>query len=167
MDPLFLILLLIAAAALLLVGDLFLPSGGIMSVLGVGMLLTAVIVCFTINRWLGLGVLFGGVVASPFVATGMVRAWQRTPTGRRMVLTHSAPTPPPPVIGVGAVGTTLSALRPMGECEFHVPAAHGTAEIVIECRSEFGELPAGTPVRVTHYKDGLATVRPIQTPAHP
>ena len=159
MDPLFLILLLVVAGVVMLVGDLFLPSAGIMSVLGIGLLLTAVIICFTINRWLGLAVLFTGVIASPFIAMALVRAWQLTPVGRRMILSHAEAAPPRDAVRVGQVGRSLSALRPMGECAFPTPLG----EIVIECRSEFADLPAGTPIRVTHLKDGIATVRPADS----
>ena len=157
MDPLLLILLLVGLGAILLIGDLFLPSAGMLSVVGIGLLLTAVIFCFTINRWLGLGVLFAGVIGSPLIWVATVRAWQRTPVGRRMVLSHAEPAPPrPAVVRVGQVGRTLSALRPMGECAFATEAG----EAVVECRSEFGDLAPGTPVRVSHFNDGVATVRP-------
>ena len=161
MDPLLLIVLLVLAGVILLVGDLFLPSAGIMSVLGIGCLLTAVIICFTINRWLGLAVLFGGVIASPFITMVVLRAWELTPIGRRMILSHSEAAPARDVVRVGHVGRALSTLRPMGECAF--PTEVG--EIVIECRSEFADLPAGTPVRVSHLKDGIATVRAVDEPA--
>ncbi len=155
MEPVLLILILIALGVILLVGDLFLPSAGIMSVVGIGLLLTAVIVCFTINRWLGLALLFAGVIASPFIGIVVIRAWQRTPIGRRMILSHSEGSPVREAVRVGQMGKALSALRPMGECSF----ATEVGEIVIECRSEFADLPAGTQVRVTHLKDGVATVR--------
>ena len=160
MDPILLILLLVAAAAVLLVGDLFVPSAGIMSVLGVGLLLTAIIVCFTINRWLGLGALFAAAVGSPFVGVLLVRAWQRTPVGRRMILSHAEAAPPRAAVRVGQAGWALSALRPMGECAFVTELG----EVTVEARSEFGDLPPGTPVRVTHFKDGVATVRRLETP---
>ena len=155
MEPLLLILILFGLGLLLLVGDLFLPSAGIMSVVGIGCLLTSVIVCFTINRWLGLAVLFAGVIASPFIGMVVIRAWQRTPIGRRMILDHAEAAPARAVVRVGQVGEALSALRPMGECGFSTELG----DVVIECRSEFGDLPAGTPIRVTHFKDGMATVR--------
>ena len=161
MDPVLIILMLVVAGIILLVGDLFLPSAGIMSVVGIGLLLTAVIICFTINRWLGLAVLFTGVIASPFIAMVLVRAWQLTPVGRRMILSHAEAAPVREVVRVGQVGRSLSTLRPIGECAFPTPLG----EIVIECRSEFADLPAGTPVRVTHLKDGIATVRPAAAEA--
>ena len=157
MDPLIVILLLSLAGIVLLAGDLFLPTGGIMSIIGVGLLLTAIIICFTINRWLGLAVLFTAVVASPFIGMAMMRAWQRTPIGRKMILSHTSGPLPRQVVRVGQTGRTLSALRPMGECE--CPTELG--EAVMEAKSEFGDLAPGTPVRVTHFKDGIATVRPV------
>ena len=160
MDPLLLILLLIVAAVILLVGDLFLPSAGIMSLIGLALLLTAVIVCFTINRWLGLGVLFACVVGSPFIGMAMIRAWQKTPIGRKMVLSHTEAAPPRQVVRVGQIGRALSAMRPMGECAFSTDLG----EVTIQAKSEFGDLPPGVPVRVTHFKDGVATVRRLETP---
>ncbi len=158
MDPIVLIVILVVAATLLLFGDLFIPSGGVMSVIGAGLLLTAVVVCFTINRWLGLVVLFAVVLSSPFVAAGMIKAWQMTPIGKRMTLASGpAPSPVPMnVVRVGAVGRTLTALRPMGEAEFPRDTG-GSAEVQVTAES--GDLPADTVVRVIHFKDGLATVR--------
>jgi membrane-bound ClpP family serine protease len=143
-------------AALLLIFDLFIPTGGILSILAVGLLLSAVVVCFYINRWLGLASLFALVVASPFVAAGLVAAWKHTPFARRMILDESVTLATPRVtpVRVGSEGTTLSMLRPMGEAEFD--GGH-----VGQATSETGDLPPGTRVRVVHYKDGLATVRPV------
>lgn len=165
MDPLLLILLLVAGATILLVGDLFLPTGGIMSIVGVGLLLTATIVCFTINRWLGLAVLFGLTISSPFVAAGMIKAWQHTPIGKRMTLADAPlPTPRGPAVRVGREGRTLSALRPMGEAEF----INDSGQLVtVQAKCEFGDLPPGAAVRVVHFKDELATVRPIAANAAP
>lgn len=160
MDPLILILLLITGAVILIVADLFLPSGGMMSVVGVGLLLTACLICFTINRWLGLGVLFAMTVSSPFIGLGLVKAWGKTPIGQRMILTHADAPLPREVVGVGQVGRTLSALRPMGEAVFITPLG----EMTVQAKSEFGDLPPQTPVRVTHFRDGVATVRPLSSP---
>lgn len=160
MDPLLLIILLVLGAVVLIVADLFLPSGGMMSVVGVGLLLTACIICFTINRWLGLGVLFAMIVSSPFIGWGLIKAWGKTPIGRRMILDHADQPLPREVVGVGQVGSTLSTLRPMGEAVFVTPMG----EMTVQAKSEFGDLPPQTPVRVTHFRDGVATVRPLSTP---
>ena len=157
MDPVLLIFLLLVAATILIVADLFLPSGGILSVVGVGLLVTACIVCFTINRWLGLAVLFAMTVSSPLIGWGLITAWGRTPLGRRMILQHADAPLPREVVGVGQVGRTLSALRPMGEAVFDTPGG----EMTVQARSEFGDLPPQTPVRVTHFRDGVATVRAL------
>jgi membrane-bound ClpP family serine protease len=159
MDPLLLIALLVVGAVVLLFGDLFIPSGGIMSVVGVGMLLTAVFVCFTINRWLGLATLFGVTVASPFVVSGMIKAWRKTPVGKKLLLRDEDALGrlPKDVVRVGSTGRTLSALRPMGEAEFEISGV-GT---VIQAKSELGDLPPDHPIRVIHFNDGVATVRPI------
>ena len=84
-----------------------------------------------------------------------IAAWQRSPVGKAMILNHSEQAPAREVVRVGQTGVTLSALRPMGEGSFTTEVG----EVVVQCRSEFGDLPAGAPVRVTHFKDGIATVR--------
>jgi membrane-bound ClpP family serine protease len=156
-EPLLLIFILFAAAAALLAADLFIPSGGILSVIGAGLVLTAIVVCFTINQWLGLAVLFGTVVSSPFVAMGLIKAWRKTPVGKAMFLEEQQmASPRSPAVRVGATGKTLTALRPMGEAEF----ASDLGPIVAQAKCELGDLPPDAEVTVVHYKDGVATVRP-------
>ena len=160
MDPLTLIAVLSVAGVFLIVLDLFVPSGGILSVLGAGALATVVIVCFVINQWLGLAVLFGLAVASPFAAAGLMRAWQRTPLGKAVVLQPGTAVGhlPREVVRVGGAGRTITALRPMGEAEFDVGASR---PVTVQAKSEYGQdLPPGAAVRVVHFKDGVATVRP-------
>ena len=161
MEPVTLILILAAAAAILIAGDLFVPSGGIMSVVGVGLLVTAVVICFTINRWLGVAVLFGLVVASPFVVAGLLKAWRHTPVARHMLLDEVLQHTPGEVVRVGTPGRTVTALRPMGEAEFTSEAG---SPMTVQARSEFGPLDAFTPVTVVHFNDGVAVVRPTSTP---
>lgn len=162
MEPLTLIIFFTLAAAVLIVGDLFVPSGGILSIVGVGLLVAVVIICFTINRWLGVAVLFSGVVASPFVVAGLLKAWQYTPVGKRMVLAEHLEEPVHEVVRVGSAGQTLTALRPMGEAEFAVEAG---PSVVVQARSEFGSLEPQTPVTVVHFHDGVATVRAAESTA--
>ena len=180
MEPLALIGIFAAAAAVLTVAELILPTHGLLGLLAALAGAGAVGTCFYVDRWLGLGVFAAAVVASPFVAAGVLGAWQRTPVGRRLVLggTVGVPVDAGVTVGVGEVGTSVTALRPMGECEFPAPQAADGAGAgagvaiapasndpsgtrVVQCVSELGPLPAGASVRVVGFASGLATVRAI------
>ena len=55
MDPVALSLLLLAGAIVLLVGELLLPTHGVLGLMGLFCLAGAIGVTFYINRWLGFG----------------------------------------------------------------------------------------------------------------
>lgn len=162
MEPLVVIAVLLVAAVALAAAELVLPTGGVLGVLSAVSAAGAIGACFWVDRWLGVGVFAAAVVAAPFAATWGLGLWQRSPIGRRVVLGETAGAPvnagPSDVVGVGEVGRAVSALRPMGECEFPARAGDG-GERLVQCLSELGPIAAGTAVRVIAYRDGLATVR--------
>lgn len=70
---------------LLLVGEFFVPSGGL---LGLGALIaaiTSIIIAFTHSSTAGLSVTLLIVASTPAVLLFMVRLWPHTPIGRRML----------------------------------------------------------------------------------
>lgn len=154
MDPFFWLILLMAAGAALFFAELFLPTHGLLGLLGVACVAGAIGTCFYMNRWLGIGALFAAIIATPFAFQGMVNLWQKTPLGRRIVLNTvvgQGGTPRPAVL-VGMTGLTVSELRPMGECEFNTDR--------VQCQSETGNtIPSGTAVRLIAMKDTVAVVR--------
>ena len=155
MDPLFLLVLLLVAGGLLFFAELFLPTHGLLGLLGVLCVAGALGACFILNRWLGAGALVATIVATPFAFNAMIALWQKTPIGRRMVLTTVSGTAGAqrPASLVGSVGKTVSELRPMGECEFNGER--------VQCRSESGmTLSPGTPVRLIDIQNTVAVVRP-------
>ena len=144
---------LLSIALILYVAEVFIPSHGVLTILATGCLVVCVAICFAIDRWLGVGVMAALAVLGPIGIALGVSAWQRTPIGRRMVLTSSVGEAPKPFVLVGSVGTSVTELRPMGECEFD-----GNR---IEARSELGRIvPAGQQVTVISLHDGVAVVRP-------
>jgi len=153
-DPIPLMLLLVGAGVVLLVGELLLPTHGILGIAGLAALLGAVAVCFYINRWVGLGVFVVALLASPFVWTFMISVWTKTPIGKRVVLTPIEAQRPVVTLRLGDVGTAVTELRPMGECEF--------ASDRFESLSERGIIPAGTQVKIVAMRDGKAIVRRAQ-----
>jgi len=152
-DPVLLIFVLLAAALVLGALELFVPSHGVLTILAVAAVASAVAAAWSVNRWAGLGLLFAATAAAPFVVTAGVRLWQRTPIARRMVLTAASAAVEVDAVRVGEIGRCVSALRPMGEAEF------GARTVQVLC--DAGPLPAGAAVEVVASRsDGVAVVRP-------
>src|SRR5947207_15642379 len=86
MSPVLLIVVLFAIGIVLLVGELFLPTQGVLGVLGCGAILWGVVQAFMINQWFGLGLLLTTLIVSPFAVTAAINLWPRTPIGRKIVL---------------------------------------------------------------------------------
>jgi len=152
MDPLLLILVCVILGLSLLAAELFIPSGGIIGLAAAAVFGIAIVTGFVVSTWLGLAMLVGGLVASPFVFSAMMKLWQKTPAGRALVLNSSTPAMDRPRAPLDSSGVTVTQLRPMGEAEF------GTS--TFEVISETGSLERGIRVRVVgHRDDGVAVVR--------
>ena len=153
MDPIALSLILLAGALVLLVGELLLPTHGVLGFMGLICLAGAIGVTFYINRWLGLGVFLAAVAVSPFAWALGLRVWERSPVGRRVLLPPADVARPVIPVKLGQVGTAFSEMRPMGEVDFD--------ELRMEAISERGIIRAGQRVRVVAVSNGVATVRPV------
>lgn len=157
------IALLFAAGVLLLLGDVFLPSHGILSVSALGLLIWAIARTFQYGGTnAGLVSLLACAVFLPTFVYGAIRIWPNTPIGRRIA-------PPNPVVTaydtsiptaelealLGRTGRAVSQLRPVGICEFDGQR--------ISCVSEFGIIEAETPVLAVRLAGGNLAVRPQTT----
>src|SRR5688500_11648181 len=154
MDPIALSLILLAGAVVLLVGELLLPTHGVLGLMGLLCLAGAIGVTFYINRWLGLGVFLAAVVASPFAWAIGLRIWERSPVGRRVLLPPADVARPVIPVKLGQVGTAFSELRPMGEVDFDNDQR-------MEAISERGIIRAGQKVKVVNVTNGMPTVRAV------
>jgi membrane-bound serine protease (ClpP class) len=150
MDPLVILSLLIAAALVLMVAEAFLPTHGVLAGVGVALLIVAVGVGFTINTLMGASVFAGSAVAAPLLTILFLKTWQGSPVGRRITLNATTRPIEHEQIRVGDIGTTVSALRPMGEAEF--------GPVTVQVMTSAGAIASGQKVRVTAYRDGVATV---------
>ena len=142
---------LFAVAAVLVLAEALLPTHG---VLGVGAALATVagvVVCYVIDFWLGTGVFFGLVLATPLLGALAVKVWPHTPVGRRVTLPPVRNDPPPSRLAVGQAGTTVSELRPIGIVEFDFDR--------VEAVSEHGMIAPGHRVKVIAVQNGRPTVR--------
>ena len=148
-------IVLMVIGVVLLIGELLLPTHGLLGLLAGLSVLAGIGVCFLISPLLGLGVFLGVIIASPVLAAGFLWVWPKTPVGRRLVLQQVSSKAAPAPLCIGQTGVTVSELRPWGECEI--------ADTRVEAMSEHGILPARTRVKVVAISTGRAVVRPVET----
>lgn len=149
-------IILFFIAAILLAAELVIPSHGLLTVLAGAALLCMVGVSFSVGRWFGFSALVALAILGPVGGSVMIRLWQRSPIGRRIVLHSVVENPPRATVLVGATGVTMSEIRPMGDAEF--------GDIRLRARSEMGDvIPAGRAVTVIAVSDGVATVRATES----
>lgn len=147
-------MVLLGVAVALTIAELLLPSMGVFGLLALAAVVGAIIVAFTINLWLGAGLLIGLAVLAPFLFQLFMALWQRTPIGRKMVLTSTVGEAQKSNVLIGSVGRSISELRPTGECEFDGKR--------VEAMSETGQvIGAGMPVKIVAMVNQVATVRAI------
>jgi membrane-bound ClpP family serine protease len=155
---------LIGVGFLLLVGELFLPSGGVLPMLTVACLAVGVSLAFYYDSTTGLVTLIGVFIALPVVGGVLLHYWPRTRMGKQMFL-HS-----PEAEGtvatesaqeelrelVGRFGKTVSSLRPSGVCDFDGRR--------IDTITEGMMIDPGEWVRCIDVKGGKVTVRLAEKP---
>jgi membrane-bound serine protease (ClpP class) len=130
MDPVWWAVILMVGGFGFALLEVFLPSGGILSLLCGGALLASVIVAGTES--LGLALLFGvvAVIGTPIVLLVAFKLLPRSPIGKRLILRSpdedAGPTTSPPVSAtsvanlselMGREGVATTALRPSGIAE--------------------------------------------------
>jgi membrane-bound serine protease (ClpP class) len=166
MQPLTLAYVLIVAGLLMLVAELFVPSGifFVLSVCGIvgGVMMTFLYSNDAYTGWVTLLVVF---IVVPFVGSLIIRYWPRTPMGRRFFLNHSededATLASMPVnIELeqlrGRFGRTLSPLRPAGVVDFDGRRVDTITEGMM--------VDADQWVRCIDVKAGKVIVRPAAKP---
>ena len=151
--PGILTLILFAAGTLLLVGELFLPTQGILGAVGVVAIIAGIGIGFWMNQWLGLTLMLATLVAAPFAITIALNVWPRTPIGKRMILPAVTTSGQQLPVASGAIGIAVTALRPAGECEF---GPHR-----IEATSELGPISPGQRVQIVRVEPTRAIVRAV------
>ncbi len=149
-----------AAGLLLLLGDFFLPSHGILTlasfaVLGYGVYATY----HQFGTEAGLTASAILLVGIPIVLRFAVKHWHQTWVGQRI-------SPPNPVLTdadrmpieqlkamIGQTGRTITPLRPVGMCLFD--------DQRVECMSEQGMIAANAEVECIRLSDRTLVVRPV------
>jgi membrane-bound ClpP family serine protease len=154
MDPMALIFLLVAAGVVLLVGELLLPTHGVLGILGLLCLGGALVVVFRLNKWAGLGAFLACILASPFLINLGINLWARSPVGRKIILQPVGHSGSAAAVSVGQTGTAVTALRPIGECDFGPQR--------LEAISELGIIQPGQKVKIVSINQGRPTVRAVE-----
>lgn len=141
------LIVLYATAVVVLVLEIFIPSHGVLTVVGVGVLVGAIAKTFEYyGPGAGALAVIGSMIGLPVFAVVAVKVWPHTRIGKLIA-------PPNPVYEaeafapelseirglVGQCGRSLSPLRPVGTCEF--------GDRRLECICESGMIDAGVVVR--------------------
>jgi membrane-bound serine protease (ClpP class) len=155
---------LIGLGFLLLVAELFIPSGGILFVLSVSSIAVGIAFVFSHDTTTGLLTLLGVGVALPVLGALLLYLWPRTRLGRRLFL---PPSPADDTVAAmahnqelealkGRFGKTISALRPAGVVDFDGRRVDSLTEGMM--------VEPGRWVRCIDVRAGRVLVRPVEKP---
>ena len=149
------------ACAALIVAEVFLPSGGILSVCALACVVGGVAIFFhfsTLAGWLGILV---AIVMVPSLLVGAYKVLPKTRFGRQVILARpirergDAISDTPDLAKLlGQKGAVLTPLRPVGMCDF--------AGRRVECVAESGYVPKDNKVTAIRIEGTQVTVRVVE-----
>lgn len=155
--------LLLAVGATFLIAEVFIPSGGVISILA-ALSLTGAVLCAGKAWWSSSPGYFWSfislmVLLLPIVLGGAFYVWPSTPLGKRAILEAPAPHEVTAFVEqeekysqmVGKVGETVTALNPAGIVRIEGERVH--------CQSEGLIIDAGVRVRVVAARTNGVVVR--------
>ena len=149
------------ACAALIIAEVFVPSGGLISIVALACVIGGIVIFFnhsSIAGWIGIII---AVVMIPSVLVFAYKILPKTRFGKNVTLT-----PPERQQGdaipdtselkkmLGAVGIVLTPLRPVGMCDFSGQR--------VECVAESGYVNKGNKVKVINIESTQLTVRIIE-----
>ena len=153
---------LFLACAALLVAEVFVPSGGLLTVCSVACVAGGITLFFQYSSmmgWIGAGV---AMVLIPAVLIFTYRIFPKTRFGRAVTLTPPERTKGDAVPDaeqlkalIGQQGTVKSPLHPVGVCDFSGRR--------VECVAETGYVDVGVKVRVIRVQGPQLTVRVVES----
>jgi membrane-bound ClpP family serine protease len=162
--------ILAGVAVGLLVLELFVPSGGLIGVLCGVAAIGSIVAFFQFDTTLGVVALVGYVLLGPLLIYMIFKLWLNSPIGKLMILggteevvDEQGDALPASEAArrerkeklrqlIGAEGTTVTALRPVGTVRI--------AGQRLDALAETGVIEANTPVIVTDVYDNQIKVRP-------
>jgi membrane-bound ClpP family serine protease len=164
-------ILLLLVGLVLLVAEVFIPSGGVIMILAMGSIVGSLgcgWVAWMPGRPLAFWSLVGALgVLAPATLIAAFRFWPETEIGKRALLEGPAPDDVIPFerqanrheMLVGRIGRTVTVLNPAGMALIDGSRVH--------CQSEGMIIPEGTPVRVVSARHNHVTVREHEPSADP
>jgi membrane-bound serine protease (ClpP class) len=155
--------LLIGLGLILLVAEIFVPSGGMLFLGSTMCILAGVVMAFYYgDASTGMLTLVGVFIAAPVVATIALHYWPKTAMGRRLILPDQDATIAQMPVNLeleqlrGRYGQAISDLRPAGVVMFDGKR--------IDVITEGMMINAGDWVRCVDVKTGKVIVRPTEAP---
>jgi len=149
------------ACAALIVAEVFVPSGGIISIFALGCLIGGIAIFFHYNRaagWIGVVV---AIIMIPSILVIAYKMFPKTRFGRAVTLTppkrqqgDAIPDTPELKELLGEVGEVVTPLRPVGMCDFSGQR--------VECVAESGYVDKDKKVKVINVESTQLTVRVIE-----
>ena len=153
--------LLYFACTALIIAEVFVPSGGLISICALACLIGGVAIFFhhsTVAGYIGIAV---AAVMIPSVLIFAYKIFPKTKFGKSVTLTPPArrqgdaiPDSPQLQELLGAVGVVLTPLRPVGMCDFSGRR--------VECVAESGYVDKGQKIKVINVESTQLTVRIIE-----
>jgi membrane-bound ClpP family serine protease len=156
-------LLLLAFGLLLLVSEVFIPSGGLIGLLAVSCLVLSLWKAFQYSTDLGVKFLVADLVLLPAAMAAAVYLWPRTPLAKRVFLRPPAPEEIEVSHSaqrldhlIGQLGRALTPLRPSGMVDFDGRR--------LDALSEDGLIPSGALIQAVRVRSGQVIVRVAPDP---
>ena len=152
--------LLFLACAALLIAEVFIPSGGILSIFSMGCLMAGLVIFFRHSTAAGIIGIIVSLVMIPIVLVMAYRLFPKTKFGKTVMLS-----PPERSKGdaipdtdslkdlLGAIGSVITPLRPVGMADFD-----GSR---VECVSESGFIENKKNVKIIKVEGTQLTVRVV------
>src|SRR4030042_284004 len=149
------------ACAALIIAEVFVPSGGLISVCAMACLVGGVVIFFRHSAATGWTGVIIAIIMIPSVLVIAYKIFPKTKFGKSVILVPSerqrgdaiADTPELKEL-LGAVGEALTPLRPVGTCDFWGQR--------VECVAEGGYVDKGKKIKVIHIEGTQLTVRVIE-----
>ncbi len=163
MSDLAILLILYGVGMLMLVAEVFIPSHGVLTLAGLGVVVAAIVKTFSYGgREAGIVAILACLVLLPTFADVAIKYWHLTPIGSRIA-------PPNPVaraadssvpveeLGrlLGQTGRSTTPLRPVGICEFGARR--------VSCVAEFGMIESGVAVEAVRIAGSNLAVQEKKT----
>jgi len=149
------------ACAALIIAEVFVPSGGLISVCALACLIGGVAIFFHHSNTAGLAGIGVAILMIPSVLIAAYKIFPKTKFGKSVTLTppkrqegDAVPDTPELKGMLGAIGVVISPLRPVGMCDFSGQR--------IECVAESSYVDKGKKVKVVRVQSTQLTVRVIE-----